>query len=286
VAGRYVMKGTRRVGVQVAAYDPSRPLIVDPGLVYSTYLGGGGSLNFGLGIAVDGAGSAYVTGATNDAQFPTTPAAFQTTLATNDAFVTKLDATGSGLVYSTYLGGFGESAGHSIAVDGAGSAYVTGVTIATNFPTTAGAFQTTTSGFDFDAFVTKLDATGSGLVYSTYLGGRVPLDGAVDRSGDDSGTGIAVDGAGSAFVTGETTSSDFPTTAGAVQPTPGGGFVTKVDSTGSGLVYSTYLGGVLVRGIAVDGAGSVYVTGIGGAPISRRPRGPSRPSPAAVRTLL
>ena len=127
----------------------------------------------------------------------------------NDAFVTKLDATGSGLVFSTYLGGSADDVGFGIAVDGAGSAYVTGGTISANFPTTAGAAQTTRAGGD-DAFVTKLDTTGSGLVYSTYLGG----------SGGDFGLGIAVDGAGSAYVTGETRSTNFPTTAGAAQTTP------------------------------------------------------------------
>ena len=192
----------------------------------------------GFGIAVDGAGSAYVTGLTNSTDFPTTAGAAQTTNAGGifDAFVTKLDATGSGLVYSTYLGGSDSDFGSGIAVDGAGSAYVTGDTASTNFPTTAGAAQTTYAGGDIDAFVTKLDATGSGLVYSTYLGG----------SNDDVGFGIAVDGAGSAYVTGGTLSTDFPTTAGAAQTTHAGGFdafVTKLDATGSGLVFSTYLGG-------------------------------------------
>ena len=127
--------------------------------------------------------------------------------------MTKLDATGSGLVYSTYLGGSDGDVGLGIAVDGAGSAYVTGDTVSTDFPTTAGAAQTTNAG-GYDAFVTKLDATGSGLVYSTYLGG----------SDGDFGLGIAVDGAGSAYVTGDTVSTDFPTTAGAAQTTLAGGF--------------------------------------------------------------
>ena len=186
---------------------------------------------------MDGAGSAYVTGHTGSTDFPTTAgAARRPSPADFDAFVTKLDATGSGLVYSTYLGGSSADFGCGIAVDGAGSAYVTGGTRSTDFPTTAGAAQTTYAG-GFDAFVTKLDATGSGLVYSTYLGG----------SDGDVGFGIAVDGAGSAYVTGVTVSTDFPTTAGAVQTTHAGdiadAFVTKLDATGSGLVYSTYLGG-------------------------------------------
>ena len=260
VAGRYVMKGKRQVGFRVAAYDPSRPLIIDPVLVYSTYLGGSG-IDAGFGIAVDGAGSAYVTGTTRSTDFPTTAGAAQTTHAGgfDDAFVTKLDATGSGLVYSTYLGGSAFDSGSDIAVDVTGSAYVTGSTSSNDFPTTAGAVQTTHAGGVYDAFVTKMDATGS-LVYSTYLGG----------SDDDGGSDIAVDAAGSAYVTGSTASTDFPTTLGAAQTTNAGGrsdaFVTKLDAAGSGLVYSTYLGGSGVfgdvgLGIAVDGAGSAYVTG-------------------------
>jgi hypothetical protein len=261
VAGRYVIKGKRQVGFRVAAYDPSRPLVIDPVLVYSTYLGGSGASvgEGGEGIAVDGAGSAYVTGTAVSADFPTTAGAAQTTHAGGfaDAYVTKLNASGSGLVFSTYLGGSGQDTGNGIAVDVAGIAYVTGVTNSTDFPTTAGAAQTTNAG-NGDAFVTKLDATGSGLAYSTYLGG----------SDGDGGNGIAVDAAGSAYVTGETgQTTDFPTTAGALQTAPAGssdGFVTKLDATGSGLVYSTYLGGGaadFVFDIAVDAAGSAYVTG-------------------------
>jgi hypothetical protein len=195
------------------------------GLVYSTYLGAS-SADLGLGIAVDGAGSAYVTGRTSSTDFPTTAGAAQTTNAGfEDAFVTKLDPTGSELVYSTYLGGSTDemgAGGAGIAVDGAGSAYVTGDTRSTNFPTTLGAAQTTHAGGFRDAFVTKLDAIGSALIYSTYLGGFDV----------DAGYGIAVDGAGSAYVTGTTTSTNFPTTAGAAQTTPVGGqdaFVAKIE---------------------------------------------------------
>ena len=258
VAGRYVMKGKRQVGFQVAAYDPSRQLIIDPVLVYSTYLGGN-SLDRGFGIAVDGAGSAYVTGITASTDFPTTSGAAETTdPGASNAFVTKLNATGSELVYSTYLGGSAGDFGRGIAVDGAGSAYVTGNTGSTDFPTTARAVQTTNGGGLGDAFVTRLDATGSALVYSTYLGG----------SDNETGIAITIDGAGSAHATGVTFSTDFPTTAGAVQTTFAGGntdaFVTRLNATGSGLVYSTYLGGSnsdFGFGIAVDGAGSGYVTG-------------------------
>jgi len=193
-------------------------------LVYSTYLSGSGGDN-GLGIAVDSAGSAYVTGVTNG-NFPTTPGAFQTTFSggPNDAFVAKLNATGSALVYSTYLGGSGNEEGSSIAVDSVGSAYVTGATSSTDFPTTAGAFQMTFGGGSGDAFVTKLNAAGSALLYSTYLGGNGLVL--------DTGSAIAVDSAGSAYVTGFTDSTNFPTTSGAFQTTFGGGvndaFVAKI----------------------------------------------------------
>src|SRR5204862_384833 len=181
-----------------------------------------------------------------------------------DAVVTKLNPTGSALVYSTYLGGSSSDAGYGIAVDAAGNAYVTGGTGSTDFPTTIGAFQTTKGGGFRDAFVTKLNPTGSALVYSTYLGG----------SGDDYGEGIKLDTPGNAYVTGGTGSTDFPTTAGAIQTTFGGGggfgcggdaFVTKLNPTGSALVYSTYLGGSgndYGYGIAVDTLGNAYVTGV------------------------
>ena len=230
-------------------------------LVYSTYLGGSDT-ETGQDIAVDGTGNAYVTGITDSTDFPTTAGAVQSTHAggVNDVFVTKLNATGSGLVYSTYLGGSDSDLGYGIAVDGAGSAHVTGHTLSTDFPTTAGAVQTTSAGGFGDAFVTKLGATGIRLVFSTYLGGS--------GSAGDAGFDIALDAGGSAYVTGYTTSADFPTTAGAFQATHAGGdfdaFVTKLGVTGAGLVFSTYLGGSAFErafGIAVDGAGSAYVTG-------------------------
>jgi len=176
IEGGYVRKGSNRVGFRVAAYDTSRPLVIDPVLAYSTYLGGV-DFDMGRGIAVDAHGRAYVTGLTwfvND--FPTTLGAVQPLIAGGffDAFVTKLDPTGSTLVYSTYLGGISDDWGNKIAVDADGNAYVTGGTYSTNFPTTSGAFQTTYAGDDGtskgDAFVTKLDPSGSRLVYSTFLG--------------------------------------------------------------------------------------------------------------------
>jgi hypothetical protein len=237
-------------------------------LIYSTYVGGSGhNLSHGwegdasCAIAVDGSGTAYVTGYTPSTDFPTTAGAFQTTHASDgggeDAFVTKLNATGTALLYSTYLGASGDDLGQGIAVDGSGNAYVSGFTSSTDLPTTAGAFQTNLRSTQ-NVFVTKLNATGTALIYGTYLGG----------SGDDVGYGIAVDGSGNAYVTGNTRSTDFPTTAGAFQTTFGGGyndvFVTKLNAIGTALIYSTYLGGVSSdwgQGIAVDGSGNAYVTG-------------------------
>jgi hypothetical protein len=257
IAGGYVLKGAREVGFTVAAYDESRPLVIDPVLFYSTYFGGTGD-DAGHAIAVDADGDAYVTGRAYSADFPTTAGAFDATLAgLTDAFVTKLDPAGSGVVYSTYLGGTGDEKGQGIAVDSAGNAYVFGETTSTDFPTTPGAFQVTPPGGAHDVFVAKLDPTGSALVYSTYLGG----------TGDEKGQGIAVDSAGSAYVTGRTGSGDFPRTLGAVQATLGGrtdGFVTKLNPAGSALVYSTYLGGASDDkgvGIAVDADGNAYVAG-------------------------
>src|SRR5438445_533450 len=253
---RYVLTAEHQVAFEVAAYDATKPLIIDPVLVYSTYLGGSGS-DASSGIAVDTQGNAYVTGVTRSSDFPTTTGAFQiASSGGEDAFVTKLNPTGSALVYSTFLGGSNDDEGFGIAADAAGNAYVTGVTTSSNFPTTAGAVQSTLGGFG-RAFVTKLNPTGTALVYSTYLGGT---------SADD-GFGIAADAAGNAYVTGFTQSSNFPTRAGAFQATFGGvedTFVTKLDPTGAALVYSTYLGGSGDDdgfGIATDAAGNAYVTG-------------------------
>jgi hypothetical protein len=179
-----------------------------------------------------------------------------------EAFVTKLNPAGTGLAYSTYLGGSGSDAGRGIAVDSAGAAYVTGKTSSTDFPTTAGAFDASLDSV-FDAFVTKLDPAGSGLAYSTDLGGS---DG--EAFGEEGG-GIAVDSSGAAYVAGGTGSRDFSTTAGAFDTTFTGGsedaFVTKLNPAGSSLTYSTYLGGTPDDGggsIAIDSAGAAYVTGL------------------------
>jgi hypothetical protein len=258
VAARYVVADGNRVGFELAKYDTSRALYIDP-LVYSTYLGGGLD-DFGSGIAVDSAGDAYVVGFTESADFPVTSGAFQTSLkGTSNAFVTKFNPTGSVLVYSTYVGGSNQDAGLGIAVDRAGNAYVIGSTFSTDFPVTPGAFQMTSGGGQ-DAFVTELDPSGSALVYSTYLGG----------GSFDSGYGIAVDAAGNAYVVGTTGSTNFPVTPGAFQTTcrnPNScedAFVTEINPSGSALIYSTYLGGsenTEGAGIALDGKGNAYVIG-------------------------
>ena len=187
---------------------------------------------------MDASGNAFVTGYTYSSDFPTTAGAYDATAnGCSDAFVTKLNPTGTGLVYSTFLGGSSVDYGNGIAVDASGNAFVTGYTNSSNFPTTAGAYDATADGC-YDAFVTKLNPSGTGLVYSTFLGGS--------SDWGDYGNGIAVDASGNAFVTGYTDSSNFPTTAGAYDATANGAsdaFVTKLNPTGTGLVYSTFLGG-------------------------------------------
>jgi hypothetical protein len=256
IKSEFIKRGDKW-GIALANYDKTQTLIIDP-LVYSTYIGESGG-DVGIGIAIDASGNAYVTGYTSSTNYDVTPGAFQTTNGgSTDVSVTKLNASGSGLVYSTYIGGSGDDFGNGIAVDGSGNAYVTGYSDSPDYDVTAGAFQTTHGGGTWDVFVTKLDASGSGLVYSTYIGG----------SGIDYGYGIAVDGSGNAYVTGYTNSIDYDVTAGAFQTTYGGFddvFVTKLNASGSGLVYSTYIGGSdddYGYGIAVDGSGNAYVTGV------------------------
>ena len=241
-------------GFQVGSYNLSYPLIIDPTLIYSTYLGGS-SYEYGEGIAVDSSGSAYVTGRTASPNFPTQNP-YQGTIGggSYDAFITKLSSSGSALSYSTYLGGSSSDYGYGIAVDGSGNAYVTGETSSPNFPT-QNPYQGTIGG-SYDAFITKLSSSGSALSYSTFLGGN----------DWDFGYGIAVDGSGNAYVTGRTASPNFPT-QNPYQGTIGGSydaFITKLSSSGSALSYSTYLGGRSYdsgQGIAVDGSGNSYVTG-------------------------
>jgi hypothetical protein len=272
---------TPHVAFEVASYDTNKPLIIDPVLSWATYLGGSDKESF-QSIAVDQAGQAYVTGYTNipGSGFPgTAGSSIQSVYGGDiwDAFVTKLNATGTALVYSTYLGGSGIDIGEGIAVDQAGQAYVTGYTNTpgSGFPGTASSSIQSTNAGGQDVFVAKLNAAGTALVYSTYLGG----------TSTDQGWGIAVDTASNVYVSGFTTTpgSGFPGTAGSlIQSTYGGGgiygdaFVTKLNAAGTALVYSTYLGGsgddaAYANGIAVDQAGQAYVTGFTDTPGSGFP---------------
>ena len=222
-------------------------------LVYSTYFGGSGD-DVAQGIAVDGSGNVYVAGTTASSNFPVINAVQSTIGGGTDAFVFELNQTGSGAIYSTYLGGSGDDHANAIAVDASGNAYVAGDTASTNFPTQGGV-QTANTG-SFDAFIAKLAPRGAALAYSTYFGG----------SGSETAYGIAIDSSGSAYVAGATGSTNFPTQH-ALQPLSGGGadgFVIKLTPSGGGIFYATYLGGALdesANAIAVDGSGNAYVTG-------------------------
>jgi hypothetical protein len=297
-------KDAHSYGFAVASYDKKLPLIIDPVVVYSTYLGGS-AYDVGNAIAVDSSGNAYITGCTFSNDFPT-EGAYSYYHGYADVFVTKLNAGGNALVYSTYLGGYsGVQEGYGIAVDGEGNAYVTGYTDSGSFPT-VNPYQSSRKGV-CDAFLTKLNAPGNALVYSTYLGDGYddaayaiamdqngfacvtgetfniyslynvfiarfdPLGGLIYRtiltgSNDDSGYGVAIDKNGNAYVTGETNSPDFSTSAGAPQGTNAGAsdaFVSKLNTIGA-VLYCTYLGGDLEDkgyGIATDKNGNAFVTG-------------------------
>jgi hypothetical protein len=255
VDAQFILKANNQVSFELGNYDHTRELVIDPSVSYeySTYLGGTGN-DEGYAIASDSSGNAYITGQTASANFPTTSGAFQTTLkGTNNVFVTSVAAGGSSLIYSTYIGGNGDpgDSGNAIAVDSAGTAYVAGGTTSSNFPHTAGVFQTTLKGAG-NAFVFHLSPTGS-LTYSTYLGG----------AGTDVALGIALasGSSGDVYVAGKTSSSDFPT-LGPLQ-TSGGGFVTKLNSTGTALAYSTYLAiaGDVINAVSVDSSDNAYITG-------------------------
>ncbi len=228
-------------------------------LIYSTLIGNTG-YEFGSGIAVDSVGNAYITGSTSSSNFSTTTGAFQRVYggSFSDAYVAKLSANGATLIFSTYIGGAGDDRSAGIAIDSSGNSYITGYTYSVNFPTTVNAFQKIYGGGTQDAFVTKLNADGSALIYSTYLGG----------SGNDYSYSIAVDSQSNVFITGLSEFGGFPTTAGSLQPFYNAGenegFVTKLSPDGSTLIYSTYLASfdTQVRSIAIDKNGNAYVTGI------------------------
>lgn len=275
IAGHFVLRSRDEIGFKVDEYDRELPLTIDPTLSYSTYLGGNGT-DDGFGVAVDSSGNAYVVGQTTSTNFPTANAYSMSSDASGIAFVSKLDPTGSTLLYSTYLGGTGGEVGNGIALDSKGNVYVTGYTLSSDFPVVNG-FQSATGTTSANAFVARLDTNQTGaasLVYSTYLGGG----GNSTNPIGDVGFAVAVDGDGLAYVTGQTTSdssvSPFPTTGDAfqssLQSTSGNAFLTVIDTTKSGassLVYSTYLGGSSVGfgdfglGVAINSAGVAFVTG-------------------------
>ena len=241
-----------------SGYDADKTLVIDPSIDYASFLGGAGG-DAGRGIAVDADGNAYVTGQTASFDFPATVGAFdRTNNANTDVFVTKLDSSGSSVVWSTFIGGSAFDSGNAIAVDEHGAVYVSGFSGSLNYPTTAGAFDRTQNGGS-DAFVTKIDPSGSALAYSTYLGG--------EGFSFEGSNGIAVDDAGSAYVTGFTNSAAFPTTPGAYDTTHAGSndvYVTKLDSSGSALAYSTFLGGSTIdtgNAVTLDDERNAYVTG-------------------------
>lgn len=316
IDGQYIHLAENEVGFKVSSYEAQAPLIIDPVLSYSTYLGGS-SDDVGTTIAVDAAGNAYLAGYTYSTNFPILNA-YDRSLGhgDEDVFITKLDPTGSALVYSTYLGSARDmDIATGIAVDDAGNAYVTGMTSGSGFPVTAGAYQTGQTGGG--AFAAKLSATGNALVYSTYILGatnpRIAIDTAHNvymtgsatpafsttagafqtaianpdgRStfiaklnaagtameyatfvdGSTQGQGIAVDGQGNAYVAGATGSDAFPTVSPLQSSRQGAAdaFVLKLNPTGTALGYSTYLGGTQddwANAIAVDTQGNAYVTG-------------------------
>jgi hypothetical protein len=250
-------------------------------LDYSTYLMGDGTFNGGSaplgqadGIAVDSGGNAYVVGGTSDEHFPVTAGSFQTAFSTDPSnlaafrstgYITKFDPTGAHQLYSSYLGGAFTSQAEAIAVDSAGNAFVTGWTVGGNV-TTQGAFQTTSLGLD--AYVVKVNPSGSALTYSTYLGGS--CTDAAELVGDE-GRAIALDAAGNAYIAGQTCSQDFPSTSNAIQNTLAGtnfnAFLSVLNSTGTDLLFSTYIGGSIsegdwANGIGLDGTGNAYIAGL------------------------
>ena len=251
LAGRFRAEGPDEVAFEIGEYDRTLPLVIDPTLTYSTFLGGTGQ-DSAMSIAVDAAGNAYLTGYTESLNFPEASGSRAGNPSGVDVYVAKLSPAGK-LLYITYLGGSGDDRGYGIAVDSSGAAVVAGWTYSTNFPVVNGAQPRLGGGRD--GFVAKLNAAGNALVFSTYLGG----------SGADSGNAVALDPQGNIYVAGETDSTNFPVLNG-FQTQIGGRqdvFLAKFSSTGTKL-YGTYLGGIgddRATAIAVDASGNAYITG-------------------------
>ena len=248
IEGRYRLVDRNTVGFEIGGYDRSKPLVIDPTISYSTYLGGS-SMGALTGVAVDSAGNVYLAGWTEALNFPIAGAYQASNASGVDAVVLKLNPTGTSLIYATYLGGNSDDRATAIAVDSSGNAYITGSTASTNFPVVSS--LRSKLGGSRDAFVAKLNPSGNSLVYSTLLGG----------SNNDWGYAIAVDASGNAYVAGDTLSTDFPILS-AAQVTEAGNmdaFVTKL-SPSCTIVFSTYLGGSgneHTGGIAIDTGGNV-----------------------------
>jgi sugar lactone lactonase YvrE len=259
IAGRYRISKGGDIAVSVGRYDRNLDLVIDPVVSYATYLGGN-QTDSASAIAVDSAGDAYITGQTYSANFPTTVGAYSVAekASSQDVFVTKLNPQGTALVYSTYIGGSSYDTGTAIAVDSNGNAYVTGSTQSVDFPVTAGVLQAVRkSSSSTNVFVSKLNSSGTALAYSTYLGG----------SYIQTGTGIQVDSSGNAYVTGFTSSTDFPATTGSYKTSlPGSqsAFIAKINPAATQLVWATYLGGSnsdSAAAITLDSSNNVYVAG-------------------------
>jgi hypothetical protein len=273
VAGEYVANDAAHFSFHVAHYDQAKPLVIDPVLVYSTYMGGSGT-DQPAGIAVDSTGSVYIAGSTDSIDFPLgTLGALPTE--TDHVFVAKLDPSGSNLVYADYIGGSSEDFGYALALDGAKDVYVTGSTESADFPV-VNAYQSSMPGY-YNGFVTKISPDGSSLLYSTYLGG----------DSWDQPSAIGIGGNGNVYVAGNTASPGFPVVnayQSTISPNQDGllgiyGFLTKFSPDGSSLVYSTFLGGnsnvaqscaqgpcwpapfSLINGLAVDANDNAYVAG-------------------------
>lgn len=258
IEGRYVRRGASRIGFHLGRHDRSRPLVIDPVLHVSTYLGGA-EVDRIFEVTVDPTGNIYVIGDTRSDDFPLLNPVQSTNRGDSDVLVTKLDPTGTQILFSTFLGGTATDSAWGIAVDNTGSAYLSGRTNSTDFPT-RNPIQALCNQCDIDsgdAFVAKLGPTGSTLVYSSFIGG----------TDNEQVSRIVIDGSGSAYVVGATRSVDFPTTPGAWRTTPSGGsevFAFKVNPTGSALMFSTYLGGSendSAWGLAIDPARNLYIAG-------------------------